>query len=88
MVLLCSIIIIFFCSSSSLVRETAEYDKGLPYVHMGISDMGPSDLGDLSGLYLEWEYDADWYKWWDWEAIERPQLFIHQIQVTGTDGNE
>lgn len=81
--------LISFCNfdlSQMFHSETVEYYTSVVYQHMVPYDVSPQDTGGLSGLYFEWEYDADWW-WWDWEVIERPELFVHQIQVTDSEGN-
>ncbi|XP_030852779.1 pancreatic triacylglycerol lipase isoform X2 [Strongylocentrotus purpuratus] len=73
-------------SKVALTSETVEYYTSIVYQHMVPYDVSPQDTGGLSGLYFEWDYDPDWW-WWDWEVIERPELFVHQIQVTDSEGN-
>ncbi|XP_041480797.1 pancreatic triacylglycerol lipase-like isoform X1 [Lytechinus variegatus] len=75
-------------SKVALTSETTEYYTNTAYVYMTPYDVGPDDTEGLVSIYFEWDYDADWYKWWDWEAIERPELFIHQIQVIDSQGNK
>ncbi|XP_071811294.1 pancreatic triacylglycerol lipase-like [Apostichopus japonicus] len=40
-----------------------------------------SDLGTLTGLYFYWEFDADWYKPWEWSLFDNPDVYVTRIEV-------
>ncbi|XP_041477499.1 pancreatic triacylglycerol lipase-like [Lytechinus variegatus] len=61
------------------------YDPLTKYLHMGVSS---HHVINPSHLYLEWDYDAAFYAPWKWEFIERPELFIHRIEVDSAESEE
>lgn len=61
------------------------YDPLTKYLHVGVSSL---NVVSPSRLYLEWEYDAAFYKPWKWEFVERPELFIHRIVVDSAENQE
>ncbi|XP_780558.4 pancreatic triacylglycerol lipase [Strongylocentrotus purpuratus] len=61
------------------------YDPLTKYLHVGVSSL---NVASPSRLYLEWEYDAAFYKPWKWEFVERPELFIHRIVVDSAENQE
>ncbi|XP_071953373.1 uncharacterized protein [Antedon mediterranea] len=42
----------------------------------------PDDLGDLVGVYLYWDYDADWYNPLKWDIWIDPIMYVHELRIT------
>ncbi|XP_054764763.2 pancreatic triacylglycerol lipase-like [Lytechinus pictus] len=53
-----------------------QHDKNYKFAFLA-----EDDIGDLTGLYFEWEYDRDWYRPWEWDFFIKPQIYIDYIEV-------
>ncbi|XP_033111058.1 uncharacterized protein LOC117112114 [Anneissia japonica] len=48
----------------------------------------PDDLGQLIGVYLYWDYDADWYNPLKWDIWINPVIYVHQMMFTAVETND
>ena len=65
--------------------ESMKYIPGASYGFLGVSDI---DLADVSGVYFEWEYDAAWYKPWEWDFFIDPEIYVHRLIVNTVETPE
>ncbi|XP_033111043.1 pancreatic triacylglycerol lipase-like [Anneissia japonica] len=75
-------------SQSQRIQLTSESLYITPDEQIKVVAMSAVDPGKLSGLYFEWEYDPDWYKFWDWDLWNNPKIYVHKILMkSGHTGN-
>ncbi|XP_071491614.1 pancreatic lipase-related protein 2-like [Diadema antillarum] len=69
----------------SLSPDFRVYEPLTNYLHIGASSV---NVGFITRLYFEWDYDAEFYKPWEWEFFENPKLYIHQIIIDSAENGE
>uniref|UniRef100_UPI0039812089 hypothetical protein n=1 Tax=Salmonella sp. s55044 TaxID=3159677 RepID=UPI0039812089 len=47
-----------------------------------------SNLGQLSGMYFYWEFDADWYKPWEWSLFDNPDIYVTHVEVDSMENED
>ncbi|XP_071953366.1 pancreatic triacylglycerol lipase-like [Antedon mediterranea] len=66
-----------------LTPESFLMKPGDDYNFVAVSDVIP---GPIVGATIEWEYDPDWYKPWDWDVFVNPDIYVHKILIQDKDG--
>ncbi|XP_071953375.1 pancreatic lipase-related protein 2-like [Antedon mediterranea] len=59
------------------LSQTEHFESGQTYTYFTII---PESLGEVKGVKLVWEFDANWYKPWQW--FRKPEIYINNVGLT------
>ncbi|XP_033111044.1 inactive pancreatic lipase-related protein 1-like [Anneissia japonica] len=65
-----------------LTTHSQYFEPKQDYGFVGVAETDP---GRLTGMYMEWSYDPDWYKPWDWDVWTNPEIYVHKFDVESSE---